>query len=59
MRIVDVNVPVREVWSSYGDKSEPRLMKNGKAIYLGLFKTLAEAVKARETAEKEHFTHES
>jgi hypothetical protein len=40
-----------------GERFEPRLMKDGKAIYLGLFKTLAEAVEARKAAEEEHFTH--
>lgn len=41
-----------------GDKCfEPRLMINGKAIYLGTFRTLEEAVAARKAAEKEHFTH--
>ena len=47
---------IRGIRMNY-NKFEPRLMKNGVAIYLGLYKTLAEAVEARKNAEKEYFTH--
>jgi hypothetical protein len=36
---------------------EPRIMVNGTAIYLGIYKTLDEAVEVRINAELEHFTH--
>lgn len=36
---------------------EPRLTLGGKAKYLGVYRTLAEAVAARTAAEKEYFTH--
>ena len=36
---------------------EPRLMHSGRAIYLGIFRTLEEAVDARKMAEKGYFTH--
>lgn len=36
---------------------EPRLMHRGRAVYLGVFRTLEEAIDARKMAEKEYFTH--
>lgn len=36
---------------------EPRLMLNGKAKYLGIYRTLEEAVTVRAWAEMEYFSH--